>query len=61
MIKQFLYRRGGSVALGSINENHPTLTVPDSEILRMEYVAGILPPAAARDAVPVATPPDHDA
>lgn len=49
MVKHFLYRRQGTVALGSINEAHSIITLPDSEIEGMHYVAGRLPPSAVRE------------
>lgn len=58
MVKQFLYRRSGAVALGSINEAHPTLTLAEAEIHTMHYVAGILPPSAAKETIPVPGWPD---
>lgn len=41
MVKQLLYTRGEHVALGSINESHPIITIHLSEIEKIHRVAGV--------------------
>lgn len=49
MAKHYLYRRNGSIALGSINEAHSIITLPETEIQAIHYIAGRLPSSAIRD------------
>lgn len=43
MVKVFLYERDGEISLGSINDKHPPISVKQSEIKEMHFVAAILP------------------
>lgn len=42
MVKTYLYPREGNVALGSVNENHPTLTLAAESITQMHKVIAIV-------------------
>lgn len=42
MVKELLYIRDGIVHLGSINEAHPKITIPETEIAAMHFVSGIV-------------------
>jgi len=42
MIKELLYVRDGHVHLGSINDNHPKISIPLQEIEKMHHVAGVM-------------------
>lgn len=46
MVKELLYIRAGEVCLGSINQDHPNITVQLAEIEKMHYVAAIIPRGA---------------
>lgn len=50
MVKRLLYQRGKEVALGSINERHPTLTLSLEEIESIHFVGGIAPRTAKEEA-----------
>ncbi|WP_159355882.1 S24 family peptidase [Methylovorus glucosotrophus] len=41
MVKELLFIRDGQVHLGSVNESHPKITIDQSQIDVMHYVAGI--------------------
>lgn len=41
MVKEWLYTRDGVVSLGSVNESHPIVRIPQFEVQKMHYVAGI--------------------
>lgn len=43
MLKRLLYQRQNEVALGSINERHPTITLSLEEIELIHFVGGIAP------------------
>ncbi|HGM5338211.1 TPA: S24 family peptidase [Serratia marcescens] len=45
MIKTFLYQRDGAVLVMSVNEEHPPLRFPVSDVVRIQYVAGIVKPS----------------
>nr|WP_308530157.1 S24 family peptidase [uncultured Serratia sp.] len=45
MIKTFLYQRDGAVLVMSVNEEHPPLRFPISDVVRIQYVAGIAKPS----------------
>lgn len=45
MIKTFLYQRDGAVLVMSVNEEHPPLRFPVSDVVRIQYVAGIAKPS----------------
>lgn len=49
MVKQLLYRRGGEVALGSINQAHRQLTISIEDIESMHFITAIVPPAAVKE------------
>lgn len=40
MVKRLLFQRGRELALGSINDRHPTLTISLDEIESMHHIAG---------------------
>lgn len=46
MVKELLYIRDNEVCLGSINQDHPNITVQMQEIEKMHYVAAIIPRGA---------------
>lgn len=46
MIKTYSLKRNGEYSFGSINEDTPTITVPEHEVVTMHYVAGILNPGS---------------
>ena len=41
MVKEFLYRRDGHVALHSLNESHGRTTIPETDVEKIHYVAAI--------------------
>jgi phage repressor protein C with HTH and peptisase S24 domain len=41
MVKEFLYRRDGIVALNSVNDSHGRMTLQEHEIEKIHFVAGI--------------------
>jgi len=41
MVKELLFIRDGQVHLGSVNESHPKITIDQSQVAVMHYVAGI--------------------
>ncbi|MBL0142631.1 MAG: helix-turn-helix transcriptional regulator [Betaproteobacteria bacterium] len=43
MVKQLLWRRGGGIALGSINQRHNQLTLSFDEVKAMHFVSAIVP------------------
>ena len=47
MVKQLLFRRRGEVTLGSINAAHQQVTLLDSEVEAMHYIAAIVPHGAS--------------
>jgi len=42
MVKTFLYSRDGEITLSSVNEGHKPITVPESDVLGMHYVAAVM-------------------
>ena len=46
MVKELLYMRDNEVALGSINQDHKTITIPLTDIESIHYVAAIIPRGA---------------
>lgn len=48
MVKVLLYFKEGKVILGSINKDHENISVPQSDIEEMHYVAAIVPKGAFR-------------
>lgn len=46
MVKELLWRRDGEVSFGSVNEAHHPITVAESLIEKMHYVAAIMPRGA---------------
>ncbi|MFS8973880.1 helix-turn-helix domain-containing protein [Cupriavidus necator] len=48
MIKELAYVRDGIVTLTSVNERHGNLRIPQDQIERLQYVAGILKSSAWR-------------
>lgn len=48
MVKEFVYRREGQVALNSVNNGHGRLTLPEDEIESIHYVVAITKPSLFR-------------
>jgi len=46
MVKEFLWRRDGEISFGSVNDAHHPITVDESMIEKMHYVAAIMPRGA---------------
>lgn len=42
MVKTFLYSRDGEITLSSVNEGHKPITVPETDVLGMHYVAAVM-------------------
>lgn len=48
MVKELAYRRDGMVALNSVNDGHPRLTLREEEIEKIHYIAAIAKSAMYR-------------
>ena len=56
MVKVLDFRRGGVVQLSSINEEHRPITIDESDIERLHYIAAILKAGSTRARVLAAQP-----
>ncbi len=48
MVRELLFERANTIALASINETQPRITLPQQEIHTMHYVGFIVPPSKHR-------------